>query len=301
MGSLDQCTDDTALYNIACNTDTNPEMTSIRDKAARMIRNRDYRYALSSHILNPARIAMILNLYDSLEGDELFIARTILTDPRDGNKAHMLLFCEDVNLLMLGWLHVYGARRSCTERLHALGSDYPEVYLEADPGEKAELEQEWIDAAAETALEILTEDNEVRERTEGNASVDSEPLRFFLSIRHPRKAVRWWHARKLENPAYIAYVGSWTSDDQIKEALSVKINSAALITEMVFGDLSGADLVFTFRKPEDLTLQDRFLVEIMKNNPDRAIREHVRQELLRCNTSIPGTDLTKPDPLFKEK
>lgn len=86
-----------------------------------------------------------------------------------------------------------------------------------------------------------------------------------------------------------------------KAALSVKINSAALITEMVFGDLSGADLVFTFRKPEDLTLQDRFLVEIMKNNPDRAIREHVRQELLRCNTSIPGTDLTEPDPLFKEK
>ena len=88
---------------------------------------------------------------------------------------------------------------------------------------------------------------------------------------------------------------------QIKEALSVKINSTALITEMVFGDLSGADLVFTFRKPEDLTLQDRFLVEIMKNNPDRAIREHVRQELLWCNTSISGIDLTKPDPLFKEK
>lgn len=296
---LDQCTDDTVLYNIASNTDTNPELTSIRDKAACLIRNRDYRYALSSHILNPARTAMILNLYDPLEGDELFIARTILTDPNDVNKAHMLLFCEDENLLMLGWLHVYGARRSCTERLNALGSDYPEAYLEAEPGKKAELEQEWIDAAAETALEVLTEDHEVSERTAGTASVDSDPLRFFLSIRHPRKAVRWWHARKLENPVYIAYVGSWTADDQIKEALSVKINSTALITEMVFGDLSGADLVFTFRKPEDLTLQDRFCLEIMKNNPDRTIREHVRTELLRGNVSLPGVDLTKPDSLYR--
>ncbi len=298
---LDQCTDDTVLYNIACNTDTNPEMTSIREKAARLIRSRDYRYALSSHILNPARTAMILNLYDSLEGDELFISRTILTDPNDVNKAHMLLFCEDENLLMLGWLYVYGERRFCKERLHALGSDYPEAYLKADPGEKAELEQEWIDAAAETALEIFTEDNEVRERTAGTASVDSEPLRLFLSIRHPRKAVRWWHARKLDNPAYIAYVGSWTSDDQIKEALSVKINSTALITEMIFGDLSGADLVFATRKPEDLTLQNRFCIEIMKNHPDRTIREHVRKELLRGSIEIPGTDLSKPDPLYKDK
>ena len=84
----------------------------------------------------------------------------------------------------------------------------------------------------------------------------------------------------------------------IKEALSVRINSTELITEMIYGDLSGADLVFGFRKPEDLTLQDRFCVEIMKNNPDRAIREHVRKELLRGNVEIPGVDLSEPDPLY---
>ena len=298
---LDQCTDDGVLYDIACDADKDPDMIPIREKAACLIRSREYQYALSSHVLNPARTAMILNLYDSLKGDELFIARTILTDPNDVNKAHMLLFCEDENLLMLGWLYVYGERRFCTERLHALGSDYPEAYLEADPGKKAKLEQEWIDAAAQTALEVLTEDNEVRERTAGAASVDSEPLHFFLSIRHPRKAVRWWHVRKLENPVYIAYVGSWTSDDQIKEALSVKINSTTLITEMIFGDLSGADLIFTFRKPKDMTLQDRFCIEIMRNHPDRTIREHVRKELLRGNVEIPGADLSKPDPLYKDK
>ena len=284
------CADDSVLYEIACNTDKNPDMVSIRNKAARLIRNRDYQYALSSHILNPARTSMILNLCDSLEGDELFIARTI---------SHMLLYCEDEELLMLGWKYVYGARRICTDRLHAIGSRYPESYLEMDPQEKAEWEEQWFICAGETALDLIPEDNAVRERLSGTATVDSEPLHFYLSLLHPRKAIRWWHARKLENQARIAYVGSWTSDEQIKEVLSVKIKSTALITEMIFGDLSAVDLVFGFRKPDDLTLQDRFCVEIMKNHPDRTIREHVRTELLRGKVKIPGVDLTKPDALYK--
>lgn len=296
---LDWCSDDAVLYDIACNTDPDPEMISVREKAARLIRNRDYQYALSSHIQNRARTAMILNLYDSLEGDELFIARTILTDPNDENKAHMLLYCEDEELLMLGWKYVYGARRLCTDRLHAIGSDYPEKYENADPQERAEWEENWFICAGETALDIAAEDDAVRDRLPGTVSVDSEPLHFYLSLRHTRKAIRWWHARKLKNPARIAYVGSWTTDDQIKEALSVKINSTGLITEMIYGDLSGADLGFGFRKPDDLTLQDRFCIEIMKNNPDRTIREHVRTELLRGNVEIPGVDLSKPDPLFR--
>ncbi len=298
---LENCTDDAVLYGIACNADKDPDMVPIREKAARLIRNRDYRYALSSHILAPARTAMILNLYDPLEGDELFIARTILTDPNGVNKEHMLLYCKDEALLMLGWRYVYGARRICADRLHAMGSRFPEAYEEMDPSEKLSCEQEWFAHAAELALDIISEDEAVRDRISGVAAVDSEPLHFFLSIRHPRLALRWWHARKLENPVRIAYAGSWTSDDQIKESLSVKINSTELITEMIYGDLSGADLVFGFRKPEDLTLQDRFCVEIMKNNPDRTIREHVRTELLRGNVEIPGADLTKPDPLYKSK
>ena len=50
---------------------------------------------------------------------------------------------------------------------------------------------------------------------------------------------------------------------------------------MVYGDLSAVDLVFGFRKPEDLTLQDRFLAEIAKNNPDSSIREYAQEVLLR--------------------
>ena len=96
-------------------------------------------------------------------------------------------------------------------------------------------------------------------------------------------------------------MGSWTEDNQIKQALSVRINSTSLITEMLFGDLSGADLVFGFRKPEDLTLQDRFCIAIMKNHPDREIREHVRKELLRGDITIIGVDLTKPDPLYRKR
>ena len=69
-----------------------------------------------------------------------------------------------------------------------------------------------------------------------------------------------------ESDIYIAYMGSWTEDDQIKQTLSVRINSTALIPEMLFGDLSGADLVFGFRKPEDLTLQDRFCIAIIIEN-----------------------------------
>ncbi|MEE1179578.1 MAG: hypothetical protein U0K72_06290, partial [Lachnospiraceae bacterium] len=239
-------------------------------------------------------------LYDSREGDELFIARTVLTDPNDVNKAHMLLYCQEEDLLMLGWKYVYGARKLCTERLHAMGSRFPEAYEEMDPRERSECVHDWISYAAETALDLIPEDDEVRGRISDAASVDSEPLHFFLSMQHPGKTVRWWHARKLENPVYIAYVGSWTEDDQIKEALSVRINSTALITEMLFGDLSGADLVFGFRKPEDLTLQDRFCIAIMKNHPDRAIREHVRKELLRGDITIIGVDLTKPDPLYRK-
>ena len=297
---LEQCTDDGLLYDVACNTDKDPEMTSIREKAARLIHSRDYQYALSSHILNPARTAMILNLHDSLNGDELLIARTILTDPKDVNKAHMLLYCKDEALLMLGWRYVYGERKFCAERLHAAGSRFPEAYEQMDPQERTGQEEAWLAHAAELALNLLSEDEAVRERIPAAASVDSDPLHFFLSIHHPRKAVRWWHAMKLENPVFIAYVGSWTSDDPIKEALSVKIDSTSLITELVFGDLSGADLVFAFRKPEDLTLQDRFLVEIMKNNPNRVIREHVRTELLSGNITIPGVDLTEPDPLYHD-
>jgi hypothetical protein len=63
--------------------------------------------------------------------------------------------------------------------------------------------------------------------------------------------------------------------------------------------MDAADLVFAFRKPDDLTLQDRFCVEIMKNNPDPEIRDQVRKALLRGNIEIPGVDLTKPDPLYK--
>ena len=298
--TLEQCANDIVLYGIACSSGRERDMISVREKAARLIQNRDYQYALGSHLQSPARTAMILNLYDSLEGDELFIARTILTDPNDVNKVHMLLYCEDEDLLMLGWKYVYGARKLCTERLHAMGSRFPEAYEEMDPRERSECVHDWISYAAETALDLIPEDDEVRGRISDAASVDSEPLHFFLSMQHPGKTVRWWHARKLENPVYIAYVGSWTEDDQIKEALSVRINSTALITEMLFGDLSGADLVFGFRKPEDLTLQDRFCIAIMKNHPDRAIREHVRKELLRGDITIIGVDLTKPDPLYRK-
>ena len=295
---LEQCSDDAVLYDIACNTDRDPDMVPVREKAARLISSRDYQYAFSSHIYDPARTSMILDLHESLRGDELFIARTILTDPNDENKTHMLLYCEDEELLMLGWKYVYGARRFCTDRLHAIGSDYPEKYENSDPQERAEWEENWFICAGETALEIIPEDEAVRDRLPGTVTVDSEPLHFYLSLMHTRKAIRWWHAKKLKNPVYIAYAGSWTSDDQIKEALSVRINSTELITEMIYGDLSGADLVFGFRKPEDLTLQDRFCIEIMKNNPDRTIREHVRKELLRGNIEIPGVDLSKPDPLY---
>ena len=295
---LEQCSDDTVLYDIACNTDSDPDMVPIREKAARLISSRDYQYALSSHIYDPARTFMILDLYDSLEGDELFIARTILTDPNDVNKTHMMLYCEDEELLMLGWKYVYGARDLCTDRLHAIGSDYPEKYENSDPQERAEWEENWFICAGETALEIIPEDEAVRDRLHGTVTVDSEPLHFYLSLMHTRKAIRWWHAKKLKNPVYIAYTGSWTSDDQVKEVLSARIDSTELITEMIYGDLSGADLVFGFRKPDDLTLQDRFCVEIMKNNPDRAIREHVRKELLRGNVEIPGVDLSEPDPLY---
>lgn len=266
----------------------------VREKAARLISSRDHQYALSSHIYDPVRTSMILDLYDSLEGDELFIARTILTDPNDVNKTHMMLYCEDEELLMLGWKYVYGARDLCTDRLHAIGSDYPEKYKNSDPQERAEWEENWFICAGETALEIIPEDEAVRDRLHGTVTVDSEPLHFYLSLMHTRKAIRWWHAKKLKNPVYIAYAGSWTSDDQIKEVLSARIDSTELITEMIFGDLSGADLVFGFRKPDDLTLQDRFCVEIMKNNPDRTIREHVRKELLRGNVEIPGVDLSEP-------
>lgn len=294
------CRDDAVLYEIACNTDKDPDMVSIREKAARQIWSRDYRYALSSQLQYAARTSMILNLYDSLDGDDLFIARAILTDPKDVNKAHMLLFCKDESLLMLGWKYVSGEKRFCANLLHNMGSVFPEAYMEMTPQDKARCEQEWLTHAAELALKLLSEDKAVNDRLSGTASVDSEPLRFFLSFHHPRLAVRWWHARKLKNQARIFYAGSWTTDDKIKECLSVKVNNSRIITELVYGDYSGADLVFAFRKPEDLTLQDRFLVEIMKNNPDPAIREHVRKELLKGKVEIPGVDLTKPDPLFKQ-
>ncbi len=284
---LKQCNDDRMLYDIACNTDKDPEMKSIREKAALKIKNRDYQYALSSHIYNPARTSMILNLNDSLQDDDLFIARTVLTDPNDMNKGHMLVYCRSEELLMLGWKYVYGEKRFSTERLHNMGSSYPEAYEKMNLKERAETEKEWLMHAAETALEIISEDDAVRDRLSDPGSVNSEPLHLFLSIHHPRKAIRWWHARQLKNPVYIAYVGSWTSDDQIKEALSTKINSTEQITDMIFGDLSGMDLVFGFPKPKDLTIQDRFCFAILKNHPDPTIREHMRNELVRGKVEIP--------------
>lgn len=299
---LERCTDDAVLYDIACNSGRDPEKTFIREKAARRIGSRDYRYALSSHLRSDARTSMILDLYDPLEGDDLFIARTILTDPDDRNKAHMLLYCKDEALLMLGRRYVYGARKLCEEHLHDMGSRFPEAYQEMDEQGRSQCEREFLDHASELALELLSEDEAVNGRLSGGADVDSDPLHFFLSIHHPRPALRWWHAKKLENQVRIAYAGSWTSDDKIKESLSVKITNTRLITEMIFGDdseMDAVDMVFAFRKPEDLTLQDRFCVEIMKNNPAPEIREQVRKALLRGNIEIPGVDLTRPDPLYK--
>lgn len=284
---LNQCTDDRMLYDIASMIDRDHEMKFIREKAARKIQNRDYQYAISSQILNPVRTSMILNLFDSLEGDDRFIARTVLTDPDDRNQSHMLLYCKSEELLMLGWKYVYGDRRFFADRLHDMGSRFPEVYENMNSQERAEQEQNWFAYAAEKALELFDEDDAVRERLSDAGSVNSEPLHLFLSIHHPRKAIRWWHAKQLTNPVYIAYAGSWTSDDQIKEALSTKITSKELITDMIFGDLSGMDLVFGFPKPKDLTIQDRFCFAILKNHPDPTIREHMRNELVRGKVEIP--------------
>ena len=282
-----QCTDDDVLYDIVCGTDKDEDMVYIRERAARRIRNRDYQYAISSQILNPARTSMILNLFDSLEGDELFIARTILTDPDYRNKGRMLLYCKSEELLMLGWRDVFGERRFCAEWLHKRGSRFPEAYENLNAAERSEYEQIWLSYAAEKALDILVEDDAVRKRLPGTISVDSEPLHFFLSIHHPSPGVRCRHADMLKHPGRIAYVGSWTSDDEIKKMLSVKIDSKELVTEMIFGDLSAVDLIFGFPRPNDMTLQDRFCFEIMKNHPDREIREHVREELLRAEVEIP--------------
>ncbi|MBR0085274.1 MAG: hypothetical protein IJL97_01870 [Lachnospiraceae bacterium] len=296
--ALKQCTDDAVLYDIACNNEPDPKMIGIRGAAARRICSRDYMYALSSHLQYSARTSMILNLYDPLEGDDLFIARTILTDPVGANKTHMLLFCKDEALLMLGRLYVYGAVRTCTDCLHYIGSRFPEAYKEMEPQDKLRCKQEWLAHAADLAMDILSEDEAVRSRVSGTADVDSETLYFFASIHHRDPAVRIECARKLKNQMRIAYVGSWTSDDKIKKELSVRINNTRIITEVLYGDYSGADLIFGFKKPDDLTIQDRFCVEIMKNNPDPAIREHVRTELIKGKVEIPGADLTRPDPFW---
>ena len=39
---------------------------------------------------------------------------------------------------------------------------------------------------------------------------------------------------------------------------------------------------------------------VSEKNPDRAIREHVRKELLRGDITITGVDLTQPDPLYRK-
>ena len=299
---IDKCDDDVVLYEFACNDSLASDLTFVRAEAARRIKRRDYQYALCSHAQSFVKRTVVLNLFETLKGDDLFIARTVLADPDDMNKDHVLLYCEDETLLMLGRLYVYGAGNYCAEKLHAIGSAFPEAYEEMDSAQRRQCEQDWLEYAAELVRSrLIPEDDAVRDRISYIASVDSEPLDMFLSIHHPRKAVRCWHAGKLENPRNIAYIGSWTYDDQIKEAQSVKINSTALITEMLFGDLSAADLVFAFRKPKDLTLQDRFCIEIMKNHPNLTIREHVRKELLRGNIEIPGADLSKPDSLYKDK
>ena len=298
---IDKCGDDVVLYEFACNDSLASDLTFVRAEAARRIKSRDYQYALDSHAQSLVKRTVVLNLFDTLKGDDLFIARTVLTDPDDMNKDHVLLYCEDEALLMLGRMYVHGARKYCAERLHAIGSAFPEAYEEMDSAQRHQCEQDWLEYAAELVRSrLIPEDDAVRERISYIAFVDSDPLNMFLSIHHPRKAVRWWHASKLENPRNIAYIGSWTSDDEVKEKLSVKINSTELITDMIFGNLSAMDLVFGFQKPKDLTLQDRFCVEIMKNHPDRTIREHVRKELLRGNIEIPGIDLTEPDPLYKQ-
>jgi hypothetical protein len=170
-----------------------------------------------------------------------------------------------------------------------------------NPQERSEQEKHWFTSASETALELVSEDDAVRERLKDAGSVDSDRLHLFLSFHHPGKAIRYWHARKLKNPVYIAYAGSWTKDEEIKAALSAKISSTELITEMIFGDLSGADLVFGFSKPKDLTLQDRFCFEILKNHPDRRIREHVRKELLQAKVEIPETAFSEDERSEEKK
>ncbi|MBQ9545566.1 MAG: toll/interleukin-1 receptor domain-containing protein [Clostridia bacterium] len=297
FGLMEKCGDDGILYDVCCYSGKDPDMITVRDKAARSIKNRDYRYALSSSLM-PARTSMILDLFDPLEDDELFTERIIIADPDGRNKAHALLFCKKEGLLMLGRKFVFGERRFCEDRLRRIGSKYPEAYEEADPEERSKLEKLWLADAAESAVEILREDEAVRERLPGSVRVESDLLRLFIAFHHPRKSVRWWHAKKIENPELISYAGSWTQDGQIKESLSVKIDSTELITEMIFGDLSAIEPVFGFKKPDDLTVQDRFCVEIMKNNPDAMIREHVRKELIRAKVSIPGVDLETPDPLY---
>lgn len=42
MNALEQCSDDTVLYDIACNTDKDPAMILIRGTAARRMRSRDF-------------------------------------------------------------------------------------------------------------------------------------------------------------------------------------------------------------------------------------------------------------------
>ena len=104
---IDKCGDDVVLYEFACNNSLASDLTFVRAEAARRIKSRDYQYALDSHAQSLVKRTVVLNLFDTLKGDDLFIARTVLTDPDDMNKDHVLLYCEDEALLMLG--------RMCTE------------------------------------------------------------------------------------------------------------------------------------------------------------------------------------------
>lgn len=150
--------------------------------------------------------------------------------------------------------------------------------------EKALAEGSFKEADLISAQDRLSKALQLREADDACLS-DSE--RIALQI---RRALQ----KKPADEKRIKDLLDQCTDDEIKEKLSVKINSTELITEMIFGDLSAIDMVFAFPKPKDLTLQDRFCVEIMKNHPDRNIREHVRKELIRGEVSIPGVDLSPP-------
>ena len=291
VAALKECTDDEFLYQVAESAPRN-RLYSYGDIAADAIRSEEYRYAMLSSSI-PGRRSLLHNLAISRELDEMLAVRVLLTDSYDENKRESLYVIRSEALLMLALMKSMAYRKTAAERLHEIGSAFPErYYREMDQAGQEAVLKEWYAEACDYAERLIRIDEEMDAKLSESVEIDSAMLTVFLAACHPDQERAGVYALKIRSESLAAYAGAVTENVVVRRILSRKIHREDLLDELPYPDSFRAEPLLirdTFEK------RTEFCLEVLQNTEREETWEYLRERMEKAGMVIPE-DLPRRAP-----